>query len=263
MIRLDASRLVGADDPDLILAGHSHVKSMLDSLNRAADLGLHAAVLLSRALSVPPLSEPGSVEDFVLSAEGRVAVVAWDGNQHIASFLVDTEPGFQVFQKGVVDASHDLGRVWVSEEMLRNHWRGDAPWTMDAFEDLLDRLATSCRRLVVLGTPPPKKDRLIRDVLGGDPFFRAILEKNSRSPEDIPLIPGPMRLAMWMVIQNCYREAASAVGALFVPVPDFVMDSDGFLLDRYSPNGDASHANGDYGAVMWGQLAEALSRTDA
>ena len=146
--------------------------------------------------------------------------------------------------------------------MLRSRWRGDATWTTDALEKLLRRLVESSDRVVLLGTPPPKSERLIRDALGGDVYFSALLEKESRRPEDVPLTPGPVRIAIWRVIQSVYQEAASDAGALFVPVPASVMDEDGFLLERFSL-ADTSHTNSAYGAAMWEQLADALSSPDA
>ena len=208
------------------------------------------------------MSDPDYVEAFARSTKGKVAVVVWDGNQHIASFLIDSDPPFQVFQKGVVDASHDLGRIWVSEEMLRSRWRGDATWTTDELEKLLHRLVASSDRVVLLGTPPPKSERLIRDALRDDVYFSALLEKDSRRPEEVPITPGPVRIAMWRVIQSVYREAAGDAGALFVPVPPSVMDQDGFLLERFSL-ADTSHTNSAYGEAMWEQLADALDRSDA
>ena len=171
-------------------------------------------MLAPRERSKQFLSDPGYVEAFARSTKGNVAVVVWDGNQHIAAFLIDSSPPFQVFQKGVVDAAHDLGRTWVSEEMLRSRWRGDATWTTDELEKLLGRLVATSTRVVLLGTPPPKSERLIRAALTDDPYFSALLEKDSMRPEDVPLTPGPVRIAMWRVIQNVYREAASDAGAL-------------------------------------------------
>lgn len=255
--------LVGAKRPEVVLAGHSHAVAMLDSVDREPARRVRAAVLVPRDGSHEFLGDPGYRDAFLRVAEGKVAGVVWDGNQHIGLFLVDSVPGFQVFRPGVVDAGHDPGRRWVSEEMLRCLWRGDAPWTTDSLEALLRQLAHASPRVVLFGTPPPKPERLVRAALGADPFFVSLLERESMEPDTVPLTPGPVMIAMWQVIQDIYRDAAADTGALFVPVPDSVMDRDGYLLDRYSPPGDTSHANGDYGAVMWAQLSDALGSRHA
>ena len=260
LFRVRDFELAGSKRPSIVLGGHSHAISMLDSVDHAPAQELRAAVLAPRQRSNQFLSDPDYVEAFAQSTKGKVAVVVWDGNQHIASFLIDSDPPFQVFQKGVVDAAHNPGRIWVSEEMLRARWRGDAAWTTDALEKLLHRLVASSDRVVLLGTPPPKSERLIRVALGGDVYFSALLEKDSRRPADVPITPGPVRVALWRVIQSVYREAADDAGALFVPVPASVMDEDGFLLEILA---DTSHTNSDYGAAMWHHLANALSRSNA
>jgi hypothetical protein len=252
----------GSKRPDVILGGHSHVISMLPAVDRPPSLGLGAAVLVPRGGSKDFLSDPGYLESFALSTKGKVAVLVWNGNQHNGSFLFDSTPPFQVFQQGVVDASHDLGRVWVSQETLRSFWRSHVFGTTEELEKLLHRLGESSNRVVLLGTPPPKSERFIREALHHDGFFKTLLAKESLQPEDVPLTPGPVRIAMWRIIQSIYEDAAHDAGALFVPVPGSVMDHDGYLLEELSPPGDASHGNGDYGAAMWEQLANALGRSD-
>jgi hypothetical protein len=250
--------LTGARRPRVVLAGHSHAIALLLAVRTPAARRLGAAVLFPRDRSSGYLSDAGYRDAFERAVDGRTAVVVWDGNQHIASFLVEAAPGFQVYRPGIVDADHDLGRPWVSEEMLRSLWRGDAPWTTDALEHLLHRLTATADRVVLLGTPPPKPDRIVREALGADPFFGAVLERESYGSDTVPLTPGPMRLAMWGIVQDIYRDVAADAGARFVPVPTSVTDDEGYLQERFSPPGDTSHANADYGAVMWEQLASAL-----
>lgn len=52
-------------------------------------------------------------------------------------------------------------------------------------------------------------------------------------------------------------ECAAEFGAVFIPVPGDVMDSDGILLPRYGSD-DATHGSAEYAARLWKEVAAAM-----
>lgn len=185
-----------------------------------------------------------------LAAAGKTIGILWNGNQHNASFLLEPTPAFRLVHPGSTPAGNGM---WIPRGVLREFWTS----SFDELKAALPRL-TSVADVFLIGTPPPKTDELIRSVIQKDPYFIAQAAALGMDLASVAVTQRSTRIAMWALLQEMLEQCAREFGATFVPVPSDVMDDEGILLDRYSAL-DATHANVDYGARMWGEWVSSLS----
>jgi hypothetical protein len=183
----------------------------------------------------------------VQQAEDTTVLLVWNGNQHLSKFLFATEKPFDFYVAGYPELAIypvDL----IPETQVRDYLaRGNG-----GLKPLLNRLANvpGCEA-IVLGTPPPKgNDALVRTFVSREMHFVQIARKMGVSVETIPFTDRLIRWKLWLVIQDLLKETAEAQGCRFLPVPETVMDSEGFLKEELWRE-DATHANLEYGRVFW------------
>ncbi len=248
MTGLERWRLYGADDPNVIAGGQSHVVSLMTALDE--DLypaGLRAAVAYAADFAAGP-SDDDDYWDFLAHAgAGRTVAVVWDGNQHNTAFLLSPEPPFRVYTSTVCEPGGEQG-VWIPQEMVRDFWSA-------SFDRLGDVLALLSRvaQVLVLGTPPPKSDQIVRATLASDPYWAVVARELGLELDNVSVTPAAVRVALWRVLQDLTRDQAGKAGATFIPVPASAMSSDDLLLDCYG-NPDVTHANSAYGELMWREI---------
>lgn len=99
-------------------------------------------------------------------------------------------------------------------------------------------------------SPPP---------VGNDKYFETHLEPAFREYlGDLPLAPRLFRYKMWKVHSNIIREVCEANDIYFIPVPESVTDSEGFMREEgYCENG-VTHGNNWYGQRIISQVNELL-----
>jgi hypothetical protein len=120
--------------------------------------------------------------------------------------------------------------------------------------------ANAPAKLALLGTPPPKKDNeKLRGLLTREPVFVAIAAAHNATPETIEITDPYVRLKLWYLLQDMFREAAAKFGGVYVPVPAETQDRDGFLREEFWA-ADVTHANSDYGRLMLAKTLEELQR---
>jgi hypothetical protein len=188
---------------------------------------------------------------------GRTIALVWDGNQHNGTFLVQPDPPFRVYRSTADPGPpQEEPGTWVPREMVSSYW---AP-SFAALGQVLDRLVQRSRVLVI-GTPPPKPGGYIKPKFEGkldwDPWVADIASTRGLASSELPVSSEPLRLALWSIIQDGMREEARRSGSTFVPVPDSAFGSAGLLAAVYSA-GDLTHANSEYGGLMWAQIEAVL-----
>ena len=177
--------------------------------------------------------------------------VVWNGNQHNAGFLIRPDPPLRVFHNAVDPARQPDSATWAPQEIFRERWKE----TTEALGAVLSRLAAVTRALYVVGTPPPKPDAFVESVLKTDAFFSGMIsELGFDGAEQPPITAGSTRLALWWIVQDMLAEQAAAVDAEFVPAPGAAFDEEGFLRPELCVL-DATHANEEYGLLIWEALA--------
>jgi len=247
--------MYGDGDPEIVAGGHSNVACLINAHDAGrGPRGMRAAIAFT--------ADWGALDeaywDFLADAgAGRTIALVWDGNQHNGAFLIQPDPPFRVYRSPAgPGAPTDEEGMWVPREMVSSYWA-------QSFADLgqvLERLVGRSRVLVI-STPPPKPGAHIRARLEGkldeDPWITDIASARGQASGELPISPEPLRLALWSVIQDGMREQARLFGATFVPVPDSAFDSAGLLSTACSAS-DLTHANTEYGGLMWAQIEATL-----
>lgn len=234
---------LGPDDADVRVAGHSHMLTLRESMDRLGQDRRRVAVL---DVAEAPVVPTDSYWDTV-AADDRPVVVVWGGNEHAVVFMLSDEPITIIGPRGEVP---DAPRRVIPYTMVKSLWR---IW-LTPLAQFLER-HPSPGAVTLLGTPPPKPEDRIRAGIAVEPHFVALLGKQGLTPASAPVVATATRVASWNALQDTIHEIALEGGASFLPVPDDIASADGTLRPELcSP--DATHANADYGHRMWRHLLE-------
>ncbi len=69
------------------------------------------------------------------------------------------------------------------------------------------------------------------------------------------IVPDRIRQKLWKILIDAYENYAARNGLAFVAPPSEARSEDGLLADRYRGH-NVTHANGAYGRLYLGKLAE-------
>jgi hypothetical protein len=181
-------------------------------------------------------------------SENRAVLITFNGNQHVADFLLAPDPLFDFVDD--VDSEIHPGAVAVPRRLVKAHF---AP-TLVQLRTVIGRLQDSeCRSIGVLGTPPPKADIIaFTNIIRRARFFTRISRERGIDLETAAITPARILLKLWRVIQDLMEETANDGGAIFLPVPKETMDAEGFLAKEFYglTEGEITHANEQYGRFM-------------
>lgn len=231
------------------VAGHSHRGAYSAAVNEGLALGV--AVLVPRPpvdLAAVPQPDNGYWR-VACAAPGRVLAVVWNGNQFNRHFLFDFDEPLRLHD------SREPGTV-VPAAMISAFWEPSV-----AGIDVNVK-SVQAEHTVLLGTPPPKTEEEIRAGLAREPRLLRAVGANGESADTIRTTPTDVRVGLWKILQGDLEARAARIGATFVPVPASAQTPDGCLKPEYSGGGDASHANGAFGALMLGEVEAALAEAE-
>ncbi len=168
-------------------------------------------------------------------AERREVGLSFLGNEHHAHFLIERAP-FDFVLSSDPSEQIESGVPVVPETLVRGVFKNHR----DELPRILKKLSDGEVNVLVIGTPPPKKN--IADLLTTEPFFIKKLESVGLNADSAKLSPASLQLKLWRVIQDLLEEASMTSGATFFPYPTALISDDGFLRPEYSRN-DVTHAN--------------------
>ena len=200
------------------------------------------------------IPEFSDVVKFRKRSQTHPHVIVWKGNQFNNRFMfMNPSNALRVHDDEADPAQQPEGK-WVPRSALR---RGLEP----GFRPLADWLEglKPGSKVILMGTPPPKSEALIRMALHNSDAGKKILSsfdevrgKLRMEIEDLsalPIAPEALRLALWRLMQSEIARRAHQFDLQFLPIPARVCDERGLLLPEYSGE-DLTHANARYGAVM-------------
>jgi hypothetical protein len=250
-----------------ILAGHSHVNALCHHCPGRRDPSQDFEVLPAGFNGAifglyGDYSDPRYWDALCEAAPGHAIILQWAGNEHNSLFLIEQSPTFDFVLSADPSFAIDPAAVLIPETLIRARLEqvNDPAYLVGLLARLRSRTGG---RLFVAGSPPPKgDDEQLRGLLFAEPIFRQLAEKDGTSRDQIRLTSPLVRLKLWHVLQNLYREQAERSGAEFIPVPEAVKDPQGFLR-RDLWHDDATHANPTYGAIMLAYLEEQIARARA
>ncbi|HEV7305246.1 hypothetical protein [Ensifer sp.] len=238
----------------LLLAGHSH-STALGVPNTSPDAPFGAVPIDIAggrviALPVPGSRTPAYWDAVVEQSVDTTVLLVWNGNQHLAKFLFEAGKPFDFYIANRPDIAVQPVDL-IPESLIREILdRGNA-----LLQPFLKRLqgVPGCKT-VLLGTPPPKgDDGVLRQLVSKEVYFVEMAERMGFDLNTITFTDRLVRRKLWLVVQDLLAEAADAAGSAFMPVPEAVMDDEGFLKKELWRE-DATHANPEYGRVFWDSM---------
>ena len=241
--------LYGEADAKILVCGHSHAASILEASN----------LLELQTKNVSPISvcysadwaagPPGDQEywDFVAEVSpGKHVVIVWNGNQHNANFMFQTQPSFTML--GVADNRSDQEAVPIPRAMIKNFFK-------PSFEELSDIVPTlsNAASITLMNGPAPKPVTHIGNCIVQEKYFTDIAESLGVDIGDLVITSDSLRLKLWNVLAELLADSAQKLGANFLGAPAVSRDTFGMLLPEFWAS-DVTHANSKYGTLLIEEL---------
>jgi hypothetical protein len=241
----------------MIFAGHSHINALVG--NRvSADPMLQGNSTHERLLSLdgPWPRNDAYWEELIAHADSNRIALIWGGNEHNSLYFFETAYQFDFRSRHVTRILNNL-QIVAQSTIRRKFWNA----SIRDLSDILAKLLKACpSRIVLIGTPPPKKDNeALRNLLAAEPHFLEWAAQIGEGIDSIRITAPHIRLKLWYVLQDLLAEEAGKVAASFVRVPVETQDEEGFLKPEFSAH-DITHANDAYGALMLARVIEELER---
>lgn len=238
----------------MILAGHSHLCALVGSHYAGVPaINDHPE---HKGVSVLGGDWPRSSaywDRLVANAHNSRLAIIWGGNEHNSLYFFERAFKFD-FKSNYISRLMMSSQI-ISQSSIKSRFRA---FGVKDLEGLLLRIAAKGPdKIVLVGTPPPKKDnQRLQELLPQEPHF-VEWAKQIGGVEQVTITDPFVRLKLWHVLQDMIAEAAARVGACFVPVPQELKDDEGFLKPEYWA-WDVTHANEAYGEIMLRRVVEEL-----
>jgi hypothetical protein len=238
-------------DCKIVIGGHSHLNAMVGDRHEEkptlrALAGQEDVAVLDGSWPRDETYWSGLAE----AAPGKRIGLIWGGNEHNSVYFFQAAYEFDFASRHV---SALLGNAQVvSQRTIKQRFR---KLSLDDMDAALTKIsAAKPERLALIGTPPPKKDsEKLRVMLEREPAFVAWAKQINSPLETIGITDPHVRLKLWYLLQDMFREAAASYDAEFISVPPEVQDAEGFLREElWAP--DVTHANAEYGRIMLAKI---------
>jgi hypothetical protein len=260
---VDAASALEPSKTEFIIAGDSHIFALGASQDYAGPVSLipiDAASSRGSFLMARWQGGRGAPywDALVPHSKDRSVVLSVMGNQHFAHFLLARTPLFDfVDPKDPGDALHS-GAVVVPRRMVKALPMLNTNW----LRDLIQRLQTGgCRDIIIIGTPPVREDfGDAYEHVSRTPFWRQRAASMGVDIATCGFTPAPIMKRLWGVLQESLCDVARETGARFLPVPNEVIDVNGYRAAGYAgPLWNFAHANEAYGRLILEHVIRALS----
>ena len=241
--------LYGNADAEILVCGHSHAASILEA-STLPELQTRSVPAISVCYSADWVAgPPGDKEywDFVAElSPGKHVVIVWNGNQHNANFMFQTEPKFTML--GATDNSSEQGAVPISRAMIKDFFK-------PSFEELSEIVPTlsNAVSITLMNGPAPKPLTHIQSCILQDKYFTDIAESHGVDIGDLVITSDSLRLELWYVLAELLAIRANELGAVYLSAPAVSRDALGMLLPEYWAS-DVTHANSNYGLLLIEEL---------
>ena len=241
--------LYGESDSQILVCGHSHAASILEASN----------LLKSQARNVSPISvcysadwaagPPGDKEywDFVVDlSTGKHVVIVWNGNQHNANFMFQTQPSFTIFD--ATDNSSYKEAVPIPRAMIKDFFKP----SFGELSVIVPSLSNAAS-ITLMNGPAPKPLTHIKNCILQEKYFTDIAESLGVDIGDLVITSDSLRLELWNVLAELLADSAKNLKANFLGAPAASRDTFGMLLPEYWAS-DVTHANSNYGLLLIEEL---------
>ena len=241
--------LYGDVNAQILVCGHSHAASILEATSlpeMQAGIEPKIAVCYSTDWSAGP---PGDKEywDFVVElSRGKHVVIIWNGNQHNANFMFQTEPKFTML--GVTEKSYGREPVPIPRAMIKDFFKP----TFEELKEIIPTLANAAS-ITLMNGPSPKPLSHIQNCILQERYFTDIAKSLGVDVSDLVITSDSLRLELWNVLAELLNNYANTLGTGFLSTPEISRDAFGMLSSEYwAP--DVTHANSKYGVLLVEEL---------
>jgi hypothetical protein len=247
--------LYGDTDAQIVVCGHSHAASILEAImlpeiNSRSESEI--AVCYSDDWTAGP---PGDQEywDFVVKySRGKHVVIIWNGNQHNANFMFQTEPKFTML--GVTENNYDHEGVPIPRSMIKDFFK-------PSFEELTEIIPSlsDAASITLMNGPAPKPLTHIQDCILQEKYFTDIAKSLGVEVDDLDITSDSLRLELWNILAGLLATYAKTLGANFLSAPAASRDGLGLLLPEYCAS-DVTHANLKYGVLLVEEITKLIGK---
>jgi hypothetical protein len=248
--------LYGDADAQILVCGQSHAACILEASNlpeTKADSTVSISVCYSADLYTA--GPPGDKEywDFVVDlSRGKHVAIAWNGNQHNANFMFQTEPAFTML--GVTDHPYDEESVPIPRSLIKDFFKP----SFEELSELIPSLSNAASITLVNG-PAPKPLSHIQNCILQEKYFTDIAESLGVDIGDLAITSDSLRLELWNVLAGMLANRAQELGANFLGAPALSRDAFGMLSPEYwTP--DVTHANSKYGLLLIEEIGKLIGK---
>ncbi len=235
--------LYGADDAEIVLAGHSHVFSMYSAIKEDPKKYQNFSVVIQSDFDHH--IQPGETYwDFVsqLADEFQIYIV-WNGNQHNIHFLIESGFNFES-----MNYKNGFGLPFITFNHIKELFQP----TFTELENVLKKFNKN-KKIKLLGTPAPKDKLFMDKILKSDDFFVNLGESQGISKSELEVSSNELRGYMWKITQTLTKEVASRYNFDFIESPADTYDSDNILKKEFYAD-DLTHTNSNYGKIFLDEL---------
>lgn len=179
-----------------------------------------------------------------LGSDCELLCVSWRGNEHNVLSILPEEQFHvhQVLDSTISGNRHESPMVPISQ--LKAAFKRE----LVPLSELLSR-SKGIQRLVILGPPPPKMRATVLKHLSTDAFYGKRMDLRQSIEDVCKLLPDKLRLLLWELQNDEYRQLSATLGAQFIGAPRDAGSKLGFLKSMFASN-DCTHANERYGLLV-------------
>lgn len=266
----DHDRQLDFSATPLVLAGYSHIYSLIGIADTTLGFAAATEFRVDPVDGIPGLwmghGEWPRTDAYwerlqaFASREDEFAIgLSYRGNEHLARFLLQREMPIDFFSSEFPDLPIDPEAQLIPEMMAEALF---SPF-YEPLAETVRNLRSTGRRVVLIGTPPPKgDDAFLRQMIANEEHFVRICEMQSIPVDEVEFTRLSTRVKLWGVIQAIIRQGALAGGGSFLPAPRLAIEEDGSLRREYW-NTDCTHANCAYGRLVLQDLLDHLGQPEA
>lgn len=247
--------LYGDTASQILVCGQSHAACILEASNLPESRTSPLAISVCYSADLYTAAPPGDKEywNFVVDvSRGKHVVIVWNGNQHNANFMFQTEPKFTML--GVADESNGHEFVPIPRAMIKNFFQP----SFDELGEIIPSLQNAAS-ITLMNGPAPKPLTHIQSSVLQEKYFTDIAKSLGVEIGDLVITSDSLRLELWNVLAGLLANTAQKLGANFLGAPALSRDVSGLLLPEYwSP--DVTHANSNYGLLLIEELAKLIGK---
>ena len=215
--------LYGDANAQIVVCGHSHAASILEAttLSKAqSKIEPAIAVCYSTDWTLGP---PGDQEywNFVADlSEEKHVVIVWNGNQHIANFLFQTDPPFTLM--GAQEELSEKELVPIPRTMVKQFFE-----TFFLELDEIVPLMANAKSITLMSGPAPKPSIYIRPRIKDEPFLVNVAKSLQVDLDSLEISSDRIRLELWKLMSEMLETRAKHFGAKYLSAPNEAVDSCG------------------------------------